>query len=255
MMQPTPCTLVTGAASGIGLATAKRFATEGHALVLADRRIEALEEAVAQLPAGTPVRLCPGDVTEPAFASACVACAVEAFGRVDALVTSAGIVRTGASLDLSPGDFKAQMDVNVTGSWLFAQAVARDIVRRQATGAIVMIGSVYGKSGAPQRAGYCASKGATHLLTESLAVEWGPLGIRVNAVAPTGVRTPMVQALIDEGKYNMAGVKARTPLGRLAEPEEVAAACWFLVSDQAGMITGTVLPVDGGWLANGYTFG
>ena len=117
-----------------------------------------------------------------------------------------------------------------------------------------MIGSVYGASGAPMRAAYCASKGAIHNLTESLAVEWGPLGIRVNTVAPTGVRTPMVQAMMDAGTYDIKGVKARTPLGRLAEPEEVANACWFLASDQAAMITGTVLRVDGGWLANGYTF-
>lgn len=254
MTQTTQCTIITGAASGIGLACAMRFAAEGHALVMVDRQSEALETAAKLLPEGTPMRLCAGDVTEPGFATDCVAQAADAFGGVSALVTSAGIVRTGNSLDLPVQDFKAQMDVNVTGTWLFAQAVARDIVRRQAKGAIVTIGSVYGASGAPERAGYCASKGATHLLTQSLAVEWGSLGIRVNSVAPTGVRTPMVQALVDDGKYNMAGVKARTPLGRLAEPEEVAAACWFLASDAASMITGTVLPVDGGWLANGYTF-
>jgi len=96
------------------------------------------------------------------------------------------------------------------------------------------------------------SKGAVHNMVRSLAVEWGPLGIRVNAVAPTGVRTPMVQALIDQNLYNLKGVQARTPLGRLAEVEEVADAIAFLSSDQARMITGHVLPVDGGWLANGY---
>jgi NAD(P)-dependent dehydrogenase (short-subunit alcohol dehydrogenase family) len=92
-----------------------------------------------------------------------------------------------------------------------------------------------------------------HNLTQSLAVEWGPLGIRVNCVAPTGVRTPMVQDLIDRGIYNMRGVEARTPLGRIAEADEVAAACSFLAGEDASMITGHVLAVDGGWLANGYT--
>lgn len=253
MTQTQKCALITGAASGIGFAAATRFAAEGYALVLTDRNMEGLEASAQALPASTRVQLRPGEVTDPNVASDCVARAAAQFGGVDVLVTSAGIVKVAPSLDVSPDEFKAHMDVNVTGTWLFAQAVARDIVRRGGTGSIVMIGSVYGASGAPNRAAYCASKGAVHNLTESLAVEWGPLGIRVNAVAPTGVRTPMVQALIDAGSYNTTGVRARTPLGRLAEPDEVAAACWFLASDQAAMITGVVLPVDGGWLANGYT--
>lgn len=247
-------TLITGAASGIGMAAAHRFAAEGHALVLVDRNAEGLTEAAATLPASTQTLLCPGLVTEPADVRATFAQAVERFGGVDCVITSAGIVQATPSVDVAPEDFRAHLEVNVMGSWLYAQAAAQDMIRRGSKGSIVMIGSVYGASGAPMRAAYCASKGAVHNLTASLAVEWGRLGIRVNAVAPTGVRTPMVQALIDEGKYNMAGVKGRTPLGRLAEAEEIAAACWFLSSDQATMITGTVLPVDGGWLANGYTF-
>ncbi|MDZ4394353.1 SDR family oxidoreductase [Cypionkella sp.] len=253
MKQNPKCTLITGAASGIGLATAKRFAVEGHALVLVDQNAESLAAAAAAMPNGVQVLICAAKVTDPDAVNDCIEQAVARFGGIDCLVTSAGIVKTGNSLDVSLQDFRAHMDVNVVGSWLFAQAVARDIVRRGKAGSIVMIGSVYGASGAPMRAAYCASKGAIHNLTESLAVEWGPLGIRVNTVAPTGVRTPMVQALIDAGTYDTKGVKARTPLGRLAEPEEVANACWFLASDQATMITGTVLRVDGGWLANGYT--
>lgn len=249
------CTLITGAASGIGMACAQRFAAEGHALVLVDRDAEGLARTVAALPAATQSLTCPGSVTDPADVDAAFARATERFGGVDCVVTSAGIVRTGPSVDVPLEDFRAQMEVNVTGTWLYAQAAARGLVARGARGSIVMIGSVYGASGAPQRAGYCASKGAVHNLAQSLAVEWGPLGIRVNAVAPTGVRTPMVQALIDAGTYNTAGVQGRTPLGRLAEADEIAAACWFLASAQAAMITGAILPVDGGWLANGYTFG
>jgi len=120
-------------------------------------------------------------------------------------------------------------------------------------GAIVMIGSVYGACGAPNRTAYCASKGAIHNLVQSLAVEWAPLGIRVNGVAPAGVRTPMVQALIDQGIYNLKGVTARLPLGRLVEAEEVADACYYLSSERASMVNGHILAVDGGWLANGYT--
>lgn len=254
MKQTPKCTLITGGASGIGLAAAQRFAAGGHALVLVDQNAESLAAAAAALPQGTDVLLCAGQVTDPEAVKECVQQAVARFGGIDGLVTSAGIVRVAASLDVSPEDFRAQMDVNVSGSWFFAQAVAKDLVRRGSAGSIVFIGSVYGASGAPMRAAYCASKGAIHNLTEALAVEWGPLGIRVNTVAPTGVRTPMVQALIDAGTYNSAGVKARTPLGRLAEPEEVANACWFLASDDAAMISGAALRVDGGWLANGYTF-
>tara|TARA_Y100000780_G_scaffold214610_1_gene216440 strand:- start:641 stop:1024 length:384 start_codon:yes stop_codon:yes gene_type:complete len=122
----------------------------------------------------------------------------------------------------------------------------------QGGGAIVNISSVYGFQGAPKRTAYCASKGAVISLTDSLAVEWGKLGIRVNSVAPTGTRTPMVRDLIDRGIYDLDGVSRKTPLGRLAEPEEVAAACGYLVSDEAAMVTGHHLRIDGGWLANGY---
>lgn len=250
----TKCALITGAASGIGLAAAQRFAAEGYALVLVDRNAEGLVSAAESLPAGTQTLLCPGSVTESGDVASTFAQAAERFGGVDAVVTSAGIVKTAPSVEVTPEDFRAHLEVNVLGSWLFAQAAARDMIGRGAPGSIVMIGSVYGAAGAPNRAAYCASKGAVHNLVQSLAVEWGPRGIRVNAVAPTGVRTPMVQTLIDEGKYNTAGVKARTPLGRLAEADEVASACWFLSSDQAAMITGAMLAVDGGWLANGYTF-
>lgn len=254
MTQTPKCTLITGGASGIGLATAKRFAAEGHALVLVDQNAESLAAAAGSMPEGVQVLTCAAKVTDPDAVNGCLKQAVARFGGIDGLITSAGIVKACNSLEVSYEDFRAQMDVNVTGSWLFAQGVAKDMARRGAGGSIVMIGSVYGASGAPMRAAYCASKGAIHNLTESLAVEWGPLGIRVNTVAPTGVRTPMVQAMMDAGTYDTKGVKARTPLGRLAEPEEVANACWFLASDQAAMITGTVLRVDGGWLANGYTF-
>lgn len=252
MTQQQKRTLITGAASGIGLATAQRLAAEGHALALADLNAEGLNAAAASLPAATPLVLCPGSVSDAADVAAAVDAAVAAFGGLDGLVTSAGIVRAAPSFDVTPEAFRQHLDINVMGSWLCAQAAGK-VMAAQGGGRIVMIGSVYGAAGAPMRAAYCASKGAVHNLVQALAVEWGPLGIRVNAVAPTGVRTPMVQDLIDRGQYNMAGVKARTPLGRLAEAEEIAAACRFLLSDEAAMISGHVLPVDGGWLANGYT--
>lgn len=245
--------LVTGGASGIGLATATRFAAEGYAIGLFDRDQEALDKVERALASdGKQVVAVAGSVTEPEDVNRAVATMVKRFGGIDCLITCAGVVSVEPAFDVSPETFRRTLDINVFGTWLAAQAAAKVMAAGEG-GNIIMMGSVYGVGGAPQRTAYCASKGAVHTLLQSLAVEWGPLGIRVNGVAPTGVRTPMVQALIDEGKYNMKGVKARAPLGRLAEAEEVAAACVFLASDQASMTTGHLLAVDGGWLANGYT--
>lgn len=244
--------LITGGASGIGLASAKRFAAEGYSICLFDLDADAAKKAADSIEAKTPVLSIGGSVTEQGDIAKAIDAMNDRLGGVDCLITSAGIVKVEPSFEVTPETFRKTLEINVLGTWLAAQAAAK-VMADNGGGNIVMIGSVYGAGGAPNRAAYCASKGAVHTLVQSLAVEWGPLGIRVNAVAPTGVRTPMVQSLIDQGLYNLKGVQARSPLGRLAEAEEVAAACLFLASDQAVMVTGHVLPVDGGWLANGYT--
>nr|WP_246423502.1 SDR family NAD(P)-dependent oxidoreductase [Roseospira goensis] len=239
--------LVTGARRGLGFAIAARFRDAGARLCLFGRSgMEAARESL-----GAPDALAvTGDVTDAADLDAAVAQMTAAFGGVDGVVTAAGITQVAPIDSLTPAQFRAVLDTNVTGTWLTVRAALPAMPA--GGGWVVMLGSVYGADGAPDRSPYCASKGAVHMLAQALAVELGPRGVRVNVVAPTGVRTPMVQDLIDRGVYDEAGVAGRTPLGRLATAEEVAAACAFLASGEAGMVTGTVLPVDGGWLANGF---
>jgi NAD(P)-dependent dehydrogenase (short-subunit alcohol dehydrogenase family) len=241
-------TLVTGGAQGIGWATAELLASEGHKICIFD--IAGAEEAAARFESEAVFGFT-GDVTKVADVDNAIAAMIDRFGSINCVVTSAGIVKVAPALDVEVGDFEQTLATNVTGSFLPAQRAAR-VMAKNGGGNIIFIGSVYGSVGAPQRTAYCASKGAVHLMTQSLAIEWGPLGIRVNSVAPTGTRTPMIQDLIDRGVYKLKAVEARTPLGRLAEPNEVAAAVSFLASPQASMVNGIILPVDGGWIANGY---
>ncbi|MGB3898791.1 MAG: SDR family oxidoreductase [Mesorhizobium sp.] len=241
--------LVTGAANGIGWACTQFFAAEGAELFLIDLPGKGLADRAASL--GSGVRFAEASVTDEKAIGDAVAEMTEAFGSVDAVVNSAGVVVVEPALEHGIDVFRQVIDTNLVGTWIVCQAAARQMAR-QGGGAIVNISSVYGFQGAPSRTAYCASKGGVIALTNSLAVEWGPLGIRVNSVAPTGTRTPMVQDLIDRGIYKLEAVGRKTPLGRLAEPEEVAAACGFLAGNEAGMINGHHLHVDGGWLANGF---
>ncbi len=243
--------LVTGGASGIGYAIANRFLAEGASVVILDLNEASVTQSAERLSSVGPAHGRTGSVTEEEDVQGVVDFMRSDLGGVDCLVNSAGVVKVEPALEHPTADFRRIIDVNVTGTWIASQACAR-VMSDNGGGSIVNMGSVYGLGGAPQRTAYCASKAAIVGLTQSLAVEWGPLGIRVNAVAPTGTRTPMVQDLIDRGIYDLDGVQRKTPLGRLAEPEEVAAACSFLASDDAAMVTGHHLPVDGGWLANNY---
>ena len=242
-----PVAVITGGAQGIGLATAETMAASGYQVVILD--LKGSVAAAAGLGQSAIGIDC--NVTQEAEVDAAFKEIAARFGRVDALVTSAGIVAVAPALTCDSGEFERVLSVNVTGSFLPARAAAR-MMQAARAGSIVMIGSVYGIGGAPQRTAYCASKGAVHNLAQSLAGEWGPLGIRVNVVAPTGTRTPMVQDLIERGLYDLAGVEGRTPLGQLADPQDIAEACAFLCTPAARMISGVILPVDGGWSANAF---
>ena len=234
--------VVTGGAQGIGRAAAEALAARGDRVVILNIREAAPDEGILPL-------VC--DVTDETQVEAAFARIATDYGRVDALVTSAGVVAVAPAMTFDTRELDRIMSVDVTGSCLPARVAARTM-EAQGAGSIVLIGSVYGSGGAPRRTAYCASKGAVENMARSLAVEWGPLGIRVNVEAPTGTRTPMIQDLIDRGAYDLEGVEGRTPLGRLADPEEVANAIAFLCSPEAQMSSGAVLPVDGGWIAKGF---
>lgn len=234
---------VTGAASGIGLETARLLARCGARVVLLDRNGEGAREAASAIPDAAFRRLDVTDETE-------IDTVFGEIGPVDILVNCAGIALRRPAVEHSLADWNTVMAVNVTGSFLCARAVARGLIAQGRGGAIVNIASIMGLSGGGlyPNISYQTSKGAIVNMTRALAIEWAPNAIRVNAVAPTYVRTPFIQPLLDQPDL-ADRIMAMTPLGRLAEPEEVANAALYLASPGAAMVTGHTLLVDGGFMA------
>jgi NAD(P)-dependent dehydrogenase (short-subunit alcohol dehydrogenase family) len=234
--------LISGAARGQGAAHARRLASEGAAVVLGDILEEAGEAQAAALRAdGHEAVFLRLDVTSSADWSAAIELAETRFGQLDVLVNNAGIVRVAPILEETEAGWGATLAVNATGVFLGMQA-GLGAMRRAGGGSIVNVASIYGPVGAPGYVAYTASKGAVIAMTKVAALEHAADGIRVNAIAPGPVRTPMSE---EEGD---ASVDV-TPLRRRAEPEEIASAVAFLASDDAVYMTGTVLEVDGGYLA------
>ncbi len=238
-----------GAAAGIGAATARAFAARGVSVALADRDgAAARASADAILADGGLARAYTLDVTDPAQVEAVVAAVEAEMGPVAVLVNNAGIGERTGFLDLTLEAWRQVMEVNLTGAFLCAQAVARRMVARGAGGAIVNVASVAGLTAVPGRAAYIASKHGLVGLTRALALDLGGAGIRVNAVAPGSVETPLTAALLARPGAREATAR-RHPLGRHGQPDEIARAIAFLASDEAGFITGASLPVDGGFLS------
>lgn len=233
--------LVFGGAGGIGAAVSERLAAEGARVAVADLRVAAGPEA------GLGVAC---DITDPEQCERAAQAAVERFGRLDGMVNCAGISKPHDSVSLPPADWARMVDVQLNGTFYAAQACARRMW--DAGGAMVFITSTNAEAAFPRRAAYCAAKAGVAMLTKVLAIEWAARGIRVNAVGPAYVATEMTARNIAAGNIDEAQVKARIPLGRLAQPADVAGAVSFLLSEQAGFITGHSLYVDGGWLAYGY---
>jgi NAD(P)-dependent dehydrogenase (short-subunit alcohol dehydrogenase family) len=242
--------VVTGGARGIGRATVAALAAAGASVAILDRD-QATAETTAQAIAadGRAISAHAADVTEEAALERAFAAVVERHGGVDILVNSAGIGLRHAAVDHPLADWDKVVAVNLTGVFLGSRIAARSMISRGG-GAIVNLASIMGFSGGGlyPNVSYQATKGAVVNMTRALAVEWAQSGIRVNAVAPTWVRTDLTAAVLDRPGI-LDRIAELTPMRRLATPEEVALAILFLASPAASMITGHTLPVDGGFLA------
>jgi NAD(P)-dependent dehydrogenase (short-subunit alcohol dehydrogenase family) len=243
--------VITGAAKGIGRATADVFATEGARLVATDIDAAGLERLRADLEGrGAECATVVGDVSNPDDARRMIGAAVEHYGRLDILVANAGVIPLGAITESSVDDWDSVMAVDGRGMFLTCK-YAIEAMLESGGGSIVCLSSISGMAGQSRQSTYGPAKFVASGLTKHLAVEWAEKDIRVNAVAPGTIRTERVRQLPDEpgGAEYIDEIRKLHPMGRLGEPEEVARAIAFLASDEASFITGAILPVDGGYLA------
>ena len=245
--------LVTGGAGGIGRATCQAFFDDGYAVALTDLELESATSAAAAIdPSAVRVIGLRGDVTSTASVEQMVTDTVARFGRLDALVNVAGVVGPGPSEALPDSEWQRLIDIHLSGAFRSARA-AFAALEASGAGSVVSISSIAGRTGFSFRVAYCTAKAGIEGMTRALAVEWAKRGVRVNAVAPGHVRTPMLDYSLAIGSVTEETVAARTnriPLGRYAQPEEIAAAILFLCSPAASYITGEVLCVDGAITVN-----
>src|SRR5215831_11006457 len=245
--------VITGGAHGIGLAIAKRYVAEGAKVLIADLDAAAGTAAARALGASRFKAVDVGDARE---AASLIEDARAAFGQVDILVSNAGIVHAADFLELAETDFDRVLRVNLKGAFLVGQAAARQMVGQvkagQPAGAIINMSSVNAVLAIPNQVPYCVSKGGIAQLTKVMALSLAPHGIRVNAIGPGSIMTDILKSVATDREAKRR-LLARTPLGRIGEPDEIAAIAVFLASDDAAYVTGQTIYADGGRLGLNYT--
>ena len=239
--------LVTGAASGMGAATAREFSDAGAKVLVVDRNAELAVQVASDISADPPLI---GDVSDSAFCQQAVATAVERYGRLDILVNAAGIIVRADGPGTTDEQWQRIMNVNVNGVFYMSRAAVA-VMKEQGSGAIVNFGSIWGEVGAAGVMAYCASKGAVHQITRAMALDHVKDGIRINAVCPGEVNTPMLtsERSAPVTAEMMQALADSVPMGRLASPVEIARVVLFLSSDAASYMTGAMVNVDAGFTA------
>ncbi len=237
--------IITGGAGALGSATAKQLASLGANIVVADRNMDAAKALADELPAAIAFEI---DTSSPEQNQACVDAAIKEFGSVDIFLANAGIAINTPVLDITPDQWQQVLDINLSGVFYGCQAAAK-VMAEKGYGRLIMMSSVNGLKGINGRAPYAAAKGGLDALTRLMAVELGPKGITVNAVAPGPVDTEIARAM-QTAEIRQQWME-HIPAHRYGTPEEIAAAVTFLASKEAGFINGVTIPVDGGFVGAG----
>jgi len=242
--------VVTGAASGIGRAIAERLGSSGGTIALVDRDRKTLD-ATLEAMRNYSARGFHVDVSDEASVIALREEIDRDLGGADVLVNNAGLAKVGPTMDFALADWKEMFAVMVEGTFLCSREVGK-LMKRRGAGSIINIASITAKAGQPYATGYSCAKAAICSMSQVLAVEWAGYGIRVNAIAPGVIRTPMLDHSIRTGIADLDAWTERIPMGRLGEPRDIAELALFLASDRSAYISGQAIFVDGGWTAFGW---